>query len=169
MELDVDAARRAVGRISDRLGPDTVEIAAGIVDIATTNMAQAIRLTTIEKGYDPREFSLTAYGGAGPMFATRIAEKLEIDSVLVPPNPGVLSASGLLSADERFDFSVSRPMEIKTDAADIDGVYRTLERRATETTGPEYVQERSVDVRYGGQRCEQMVPVPDGASGPPEV
>jgi N-methylhydantoinase A len=132
-------------------------------------MAQAIRLTTIEKGYDPREFSLTAYGGAGPMFATRIAEKLEIDSVLVPPNPGVLSASGLLSADERFDFSVSRPMEIKTDAADIDGVYRTLERRATETTGPEYVQERSVDVRYGGQRCEQMVPVPDGASGPPEV
>lgn len=163
MELDVAAARSTVGSLADKLGEERLDVAAGIVDIATTNMAQAIRLTSIEKGYDPRDFTLTSYGGAGPMFATRIAEKLGIESVFVPPNPGVLSASGLLSADERFDFSISRPMSLAEDAAsEIAEIYETLESRARDTAGSDYREERSVDVRYEGQRYEQNVPVPDG-------
>ncbi|MFC3959143.1 hydantoinase/oxoprolinase family protein [Halovivax cerinus] len=163
MDLDVGAAEAAIERVQRHLEADPLDVAAGIVDIATTNMAQAIRLTTIEKGYDPRGFTLTTYGGAGPMFATQIAEKLEIDGVFVPPNPGVLSAFGLLSADERFDFSVSRPMSLDPANADeIDELYETLNERAAETAGTDYSQERSVDVRYEGQRYEQNVPVPDG-------
>lgn len=164
MELDVAAAESAVGELGDRLGEDVSSLASGIVDIATTNMAQAIRLTSVEKGYDPREFTLTAYGGAGPMFATQIAEKLGIGSVYVPPDPGVLSASGLLRADERFDFSVSRPMTLNaSSAAAVADVYDVLEGRAADTAGANYHQERSVDVRYEGQRYEHSVAVPNGA------
>lgn len=163
MELDAEAAQAALEALSDRLGEEPLTVAAGIVDIATTNMAQAIRLTSIEKGYDPRDFTLTTYGGAGPMFATQIAEKLGIEDVFVPPNPGVLSAFGLLSADERFDFSVSRPMELTPSRADeIDSIYGELEDRATAAAGNDYQQERSVDVRYEGQRYEQTVSVPTG-------
>ena len=163
MELDPEAAKAALGALSDTLGEDPLTIAAGIVDIATTNMAQAIRLTSIEKGYDPRDFTLTTYGGAGPMFATQIAEKLGIEDVFVPPNPGVLSAFGLLSADERFDFSISRPMELTpSQAGEIDSIYGDLEERAVEAAGSSYQRERSVDVRYEGQRYEQTVPVPTG-------
>jgi len=163
MELDAGAAEDAIGSLSDELGEDPLDVAAGIVDIATTNMSQAIRLTSIEKGYDPREFTLTTYGGAGPMFATQIAEELSIESVFVPPNPGVLSAHGLLSADERFDFSVSRPMVLEpAAAATIDSIYATLSARADEAAGPDYQQERTVDVRYEGQRYERNVPVPAG-------
>jgi N-methylhydantoinase A len=170
IELDVGAAEAALEGIAGRLGTDPLEAAEGVVDIATTNMAQAIRLTSVEKGYDPREFALVAYGGAGPMFATRIADALELDRVFVPPNPGVLSASGLLSADERFDFSLSRPTTLEPSAADaIDDVYRELETRAAETAGADYRLERSVDVRYEGQRYEQTVTVPDGPIGPDEV
>ena len=163
MELDVAASSSAMETLADTLGETPLDIADGIVDIATTNMAQAIRLTSIEKGYDPREFTLTSFGGAGPMFAARIAEKLGMESVFVPPNPGVLSASGLLSADERFDFSISRPMSLEASAAPkVAEIYETLESRARNTAGSDYHQERSVDVRYEGQRYEQSVPVPDG-------
>ena len=163
MTLDEGAAVDALESLSRALGRDATAIAEGILDIVTTNMMQAIRLVTVEKGYDPREFVLTCYGGAGPLFATRLAESLDIEATLVPTAPGVLSASGLLNADERFDFSTSSPVIL--DEADPDtaaDTYADLESRAAEVAGEGFTAIRSVDMRYEGQTFQLTVDLPDG-------
>ena len=163
MELDVGAAEAALETLSEALGRDATAIADGILDIVVTNMTRAMRLVTVEKGYDPREFTLACYGGAGPLFATRLAESLDIGATLVPAAPGVLSASGLLNADERFDFSTSAPMELDgTDAGTVAEIYTDLEARAAEVAGEGFTARRSVDMRYRGQTFQLNVPVPDG-------
>jgi N-methylhydantoinase A len=103
MRLDVDAARAAVARLSEQLGLDLDEAAEGTITIANANMARAIRSRTIEKGHDPREFALVAFGGAGPLHAAEVAEALGIPEVIVPPHPGITSASGLLASDLKYD------------------------------------------------------------------
>ena len=163
MELDVGAAEAALETLSEALGRDATAIADGILDIVVTNMTRAMRLVTVEKGYDPREFTLACYGGAGPLFATRLAESLDIGATLVPAAPGVLSASGLLNADERFDFSTSAPMELDgADAGTVAEIYTDLEARAAEVAGEGFTARRSVDMRYRGQTFQLNVPVPDG-------
>jgi N-methylhydantoinase A len=163
MSLDVEAAEDALETLSDRLGQDATAIAEGILDIVTTDMTQAIRLVTVEKGYDPRDFTLTCYGGAGPLFATLLAESLDIGTTLIPAAPGVLSASGLLNADERFDFSTSSPVVLdETDAEAVAGIYADLEAEAAEVAGDDFTAARSVDMRYQGQTFQLNVEVPDG-------
>lgn len=165
MELDYEAAERVVGDLAANLDQGTVEMADGILNIATTNITQAIRLVTVEKGYDPRDFALTCFGGAGPMFATRIARKLDIERVLIPTTPGVLSATGLSTADKRFDFSKSQPMVVDSTSADaIDEVYDELVGDAKASLG-DFVADatinRSVDLRYEGQTSQVNVEVPN--------
>ena len=86
------------------LGLELMQAAQGIVDIVNSNMADAIRMISIERGHDPRDYSLVAFGGAGPVHAGRIGEELGIRKVIIPPNPGVFSAMGLVCTDLKRDY-----------------------------------------------------------------
>jgi N-methylhydantoinase A len=105
MQLDVEAARAAVQKIGDALGLDVYQAAEGILDIVNENMAGALRLVSVQRGYDPRDFALVAFGGAGPMHANAVARLMGSFPVVVPPAPGLLCASGDLVADFRNEFA----------------------------------------------------------------
>ena len=103
MNLNLEFAKSAINSVGTKLNLTTEETAAGIIAIINAAMANAIREITVSRGIDPREYSLVAYGGAGPLHAVAIAAELELGSVIVPANPGVLSAWGMLQADSRHD------------------------------------------------------------------
>lgn len=103
LTLDKDAARRAASSVGDELGLDVEQTALGVVAVADAAMANAIREITVARGIDPREFGLLAFGGAGPLHAVSIAEELELERVIVPGSPGVLSAWGMVHTDLRHD------------------------------------------------------------------
>jgi N-methylhydantoinase A len=105
MQLDLEAARAAVKKIGDALGLDVHQAAEGILDIVNENMAGALRVVSVQRGYDPREFALVAFGGAGPMHANAVARIMGSFPVLVPPAPGLLCATGDLVADFRNEFA----------------------------------------------------------------
>ena len=105
MRLDVEAAKAAVEKIADALGLDVYRAAEGILDIVNENMAGALRLVSVQRGYDPRDFALVAFGGAGPMHANAVARVMGSFPVLVPPAPGLLCATGDLVADFRDEFA----------------------------------------------------------------
>lgn len=164
MELDKDAGEAAISELADRVGLDPLKLADGVLDIATTNMAQTVRLVTVEKGYDPREFALCCYGGAGPLFGTRLADHLDINCVLVPAMSGVLSASGLLTADRRIDVSQSRVLPVSKDSVKvISETFQSLEEEARDLASDEGSVTRTVDLRYVGQTFQLNVPVPSGS------
>ncbi|NHN40246.1 hydantoinase/oxoprolinase family protein [Halorubellus sp. JP-L1] len=165
-----DAVANAITEhVADDLDMGVAEAAQGILDVANANMARALRVVSVERGYDPREFGLVAFGGAGPLHAAGLARELEIPRVVVPRTAGVLSALGLLISDVLYDFSTSKvrswtEVEPVTLAAPFDEFReRGLDRLADESqTGNDVVFERSVDLRYAGQSFELTVPVPDG-------
>ena len=103
LPLDSDASQRALDSVGTQLKLAPEEVASGIISIVNAAMANAIREITVSRGIDPRDFSLVAFGGAGPLHAIAIAEELELKSVVIPANPGVLSAWGMLQADTRHD------------------------------------------------------------------
>jgi N-methylhydantoinase A len=168
--LDRELAVAAVQRLADALGIDLLEAAEGIVLIANAGMARAIRSRTIEKGHDPREFTLVAFGGAGPLHAAELAELLEVPEVLVPPFPGITSAIGLLASDLKYDqmrtvFMVEGAVDVDRlnwELAELEAELRTqlLEDGIPEE---EIVVSRSLDCRYVGQGYELKVPL--GADG----
>ncbi len=135
--------------------------AAGILDIVTANMMGAVRVISVEQGEDPREFALVAFGGAGPLHAVEVARTLGMRHVLVPPRPGLLSAIGLLHADVRGDFSVTRLVRATPEHVQaINAGFAILKHRgdnwlASEQTG-EWPVERKwrLDMRYLGQNSE---------------
>jgi len=162
--LNASAATAAIETLCPRLGLPLADAALGVLTVVNTNMASAIRLATVERGLDPRLFTLVAYGGAGPMHATRVASSLGIPKVLVPMNPGVLCALGLLVADVRAEFS--RTAIRRTDAVsvgDLDTIFQTLEDQAREwfRRGGLAVGKlslaRSIDMRYLRQNYELTV------------
>src|SRR5262249_18370780 len=103
MALDADAAHRVIGRLADELGMSMTETAEGILTIVNANMANAISSRTVQKGLDPRTFSLVAFGGAGPLHGVDVARALGIPEVIVPVYPGITSAVGLLTTDLKYD------------------------------------------------------------------
>ncbi len=105
IQLDVEAAKAAVAKIGDALGLDVYQAAEGILDIVNENMAGALRLVSVQRGYDPRDFALVAFGGAGPMHANAVARVMGSFPVIVPPAPGLLCATGDLVADFRDEFA----------------------------------------------------------------
>ena len=107
MALNLAAGERALAELARQIGLDTVQAAQGVVDIANVNIDRAIRRVSIARGYDPREFTLVAFGGAGPLHACEAAARLDIPRVLAPQSPGVLCALGLLIADVAVDYSRS--------------------------------------------------------------
>ena len=108
MPVQRDLAAEAVERLASQLGLDTMATAQGIISVVTANMARAIRVISVQRGYDPRDYTLVAFGGAGPLHAARLARELEISRVLVPVSPGILCAMGLLLTDLRTDFALTR-------------------------------------------------------------
>jgi N-methylhydantoinase A len=113
LTLDVDAAQRAVATVAEGLGIDTVAAAQAIIDIANENMHAALRVVSVERGYDPRDFGLVAFGGAGPLHANALARLIGADPLIIPSTPGVLSAFGFLAADVQNEFARTylRPAE----------------------------------------------------------
>jgi len=160
MRLDAVRARKAVERVRTAGGFSSVEAAAeGIVRVANVRMESALRRVSVERGYDPRDFALFAFGGAGPLHACALAESLAMRQVVVPAAPGALSALGILDADLRREFS--RTIMLAPRSAKIEGVFRALEaeaRAAFHAEGLRPVLTRWADVRYQGQGFELRVP-----------
>lgn len=170
MPINVTLARNAIEEhVAQPLKMNLEQAAQGILTIVNENMIRAIRVISVEKGYDPRNFTLVAFGGAGPLLASALARELGIDRVLVPPHPGLLCAHGLLVADARADFSISRIATLaQTGARGINAAFAELERGgvdwfAREGVAPEKRRmERALDLRYVGQSHELTVPMPGG-------
>jgi N-methylhydantoinase A len=165
LALDDDAAETALAALAGAAGLDgPVAAARGVRRVANATMTRAIRRVTIERGHDPRGFALVAFGGAGPMHAAGLADRLGIDTVVVPAASGVCSALGMLAADERHDASRTHRVRLSSaDAETLDDQYATLTERAlaaaSDAAGAEI--ERRADLRYAGQSHELTVAVPD--------
>ena len=164
--LDRRLAQDALAKFGERLGLSAVEMACGIIDIGEMNMADAIRQVSVQKGRDPRLFTLAAGGGAGPLHACRLAEIIGILRVLIPPAPGIGCALGALVSDAREDFVMTNiHREEDADIARLSANFAELERRASEAlarqgfVGGEAVIQRSADLRYRGMRSELTVPI----------
>ncbi|QSX00432.1 hydantoinase/oxoprolinase family protein [Haloterrigena alkaliphila] len=162
MTLDVDAAREALERLADEAGLDgALEAAQGVYRVANATMTRTIRSVTVERGHDPREFALVAFGGAGPMHAASLAGSLEVDRVVVPRPGGVLSAFGLLAADESYDAVRTVGVDLAEAApADLEAVYDDLvaDVLADASDRDAARVERAADCRYAGQSFELTVP-----------
>jgi N-methylhydantoinase A len=159
VELDRGAAERAVAGLAEQLGLDVAATAAGILRVANAEMAAAVRVMTVERGIDPRELALLAFGGAGPMHGVAVAEELGMRRVVVPAASGVLSALGMVVSERRVDVveGVLLAGEALTHAAVEEVVCRLVDRaRADLGTGGGEVRP-SFDVRYAGQAFELTV------------
>jgi N-methylhydantoinase A len=166
LRLDVDAAHRAVGHVAAQLGATVVETALGIVDIANAAMVRAMRIVSVQRGYDPRTFTLVAFGGAGPVHAAALAEHMHIPRVLVQPRPGVASALGLLVTDVRHELSQTRIEALDAvDPAELEAAFAELERRAARALDADGIEAgarafgRRVEMRYVGQSYQLAVPL----------
>jgi len=173
MPVHQDLAREAIGRLAAPLGMDLMETAQGIIAVVTANMARAIRVISVQRGYDPRDYTLVAFGGAGPLHAARLARELDIPRVLVPRNPGILCAMGLLLTDLRADFAATKLLTLA--AAALPGMqdaFAELAARANAWFAAEHIDAdasrtvRTVDMRYAGQNYELPIPLPEGPIGP---
>jgi N-methylhydantoinase A len=168
MQMHVELARTAIQKkIAEPLGLTLQEAAAGMLYLANTNMINAIRERTIERGFDPRDFTLLCFGGGGGLFAGALAQELEIPRALIPPAPAVFSAWGILNADFRED--VSRTSLMATAALTVDELeerFNDLEKASLENlrrsglTSEKVRLVRSADMRYAGQQHTVRVPVP---------
>jgi N-methylhydantoinase A len=166
LELDVEGARDVLGDLADDAGlGSALEAAHGVYRVANAKMTRAIREVTVERGFDPREYGLVAFGGAGPMHAAEIAADLDIDAVIVPVPGGVLSAYGLLDADEQYDAVRTHLTLLEAaDAAVIDEKFEALADEVLDDVDDPATAtvEKSADLRYEGQSFELSVPVERG-------
>lgn len=148
INLRADLAKHALTRLGDQLGITTLEAALGVVRVADAEMTRALRVISVERGLDPRDFALVAFGGAGPLHACSLATELAITTVLVPKAAGVLSALGLAVSDERRDYVAPYRGTLE---------FGSLEQRARAEL-PDARLLRLVDARYHGQAFELAVP-----------
>ena len=170
MQLDKGAAVDGIARnIADPLGLDVEAAAWGVHLIATTNMQNALRLVSIERGRDPRKYAMVAFGGAGPLHAARLARAVGIPTVLVPHGAGVGSAIGLLQAEPRLDVTATRVLRLDDPGAadNIAAVYSTLEEQAEKEVervshDADVTWSRYAEMRHAGQGFEIRVTLPDG-------
>jgi N-methylhydantoinase A len=176
MKIRRDLAEHAVGCLAERLGLGLAETAQGILSVVTANMARAIRVISVQRGHDPRDYTLMAFGGAGPLHAARLAKELEIGRILVPANPGILCAMGLLLTDLRADFALTRLLAADQGAtAEVAEGFAALSERATRWFEQEGIAAaerrlaRTVDMRYLGQNYELGVALPEGAITPATI
>jgi N-methylhydantoinase A len=168
--LDLDHAMRAIHRYcAQKLGLSVEETAHGIIEIATTAMVNALRLVSVQRGHDPRDFMLIAFGGAGPAHAVRIAEEVGVSRALIPLEPGTASAMGLLSTDMRMESTTTLISRAELlDPGSLQDAFALMESRGAATlreaasthAGTHF--ERTVEMRYYGQSFELAVDAPEG-------
>ena len=167
MDVYLDLAKQAVqSELCDKSGLSMEAAANGIISVVNSNMMRAIRVVSVEKGYDVREFSLMAFGGAGPLHACEVAQELGIQSVLIPPSPGTLCSLGLLMADTRFDFCRTSIMDA-TEAVlpQAQQIFEDLMTEGGKMLTKEGISEDlrafelSLDMRYDRQNYEITVPL----------
>jgi N-methylhydantoinase A len=172
IKLDRSAAETAIGKLAQTLGEPAARVALGIINLATLTMASAVKTTTIERGHDPRDFAMVAYGGAGPLHAAGVARELGIKRVIVPRKPGHFCAHGMLYANLRYDLvqMVARSL------TDFDLIKSEREYQALEARGREILADigvelsqvrifRYADMRYQGQEHTIKVRIPDDLKG----
>ena len=164
VKLDVERTRALMERAKGSLAT-AEEFAAGIVSVIETTMAKAIRVISIERGFDPRDFTLVAFGGGGPVHACRLANALRVPQVLIPVLPGALSAVGILLADTAREYSRTVMLPMDAPVEDAFSEMEAAAREEFEREGLEGVPHRSLDLRYRGQGYELNVPFgPDSAA-----
>ena len=171
MTLDRDRAAQAFAGIAGELGYGVERAAHGAIGVVVANMVRAIRTISVERGHDPRDFTLVAFGGAGPLHARDVAAALGIREILTPEVPGIVCAQGLVIADLKEDFVLGRRVELRPETAgELAGAVAELIRRARTwfeeeaVPDPDREVEIDFDTRYVGQNFELRTPV---ASGPP--
>lgn len=167
MQLDVGRAHRSFEEVAEALGMDVRSTTAAAIRLAVANIVRAIQLVSTERGRDPRDYALLPYGGAGPLLAAEIADELGVATILVSPNPGVVSALGLITSD--FTRLSGRTVRARlTDAAD---VIRAEFASFKEDAGRDFRQlglngehrfSLSAEMRYLGQAFELTVSLPEG-------
>ena len=167
--LDAAVARAGVAALAERLGLGVEECAAGILEVSTWNQANALRQISVKRGLDVRDFTLVTFGGSGSLLACRLVDVLGLQGVLVPPNPGTVSAFGLLTVDVRNDYV--RTHVVRGDQLDHGAVQTLLDQLQADADGAleregfavdNRVFLRTADLRYFGQAFEVRVDVPDG-------
>ena len=173
MSLDLDNAQQAVNALANDMHLTPAAAAAGIIDIANVNIDRAVRRVSVARGYDPRGFTLLAFGGAGPLHACEVAARLDIPRVLIPRYPGVLCAFGLLVADVALDYSRSVLGLYTNDTpAKLDGLLTEMLAQAKTELAQEGIAESDmvfrpvVDMRYQGQAYELSVGLQSGNNDP---
>ena len=170
LTLDREAARRALQSVAAVFGISAEELAEQALDVTHFVMAEAIRELTVERGLHPRDFTIAAFGGAGPLHAAFLAEELEVERVIVPANPGVFSAWGMLQGDIRHDVVLTFYRRLDAPQLDLsEPIARLRDRACREMQADEEAQRRmrfevNVELRYVGQEYSLPVPLPGMAA-----
>jgi N-methylhydantoinase A len=174
IKVSVDKARRSMQEIADFFGLGVEETAMGIIRLADASMVNALKLVSVRRGYDPRQFTLVAFGGGGSMHAAALARELRVKRILVPSAPAVFSAWGMLMADLRNDYIRTRVVRTdQIEPAELSNTFAEMEKQAVEELAAEKVAEdvptkltvvfqRFADMRYAGQEHTVKVPIPGG-------
>jgi N-methylhydantoinase A len=166
MKLDVKRALHAMQRVADNVGMDVTEIAAASIKLVNLQMARAVDIVSLERGLDPRMFSLITFGGAGPMHAAELAEQLGVNSIIIPPYPGLFSALGMMLTDMKYTYvkGLLRSMDELSESF-IEGTWNQMTREAINRLKSKSMKTseariiRTADVRYYGQGFELEIPV----------
>jgi N-methylhydantoinase A len=171
VRLHPQLAEQALGRLAGPLGLAPAALANGIIRLVNANMISALKLVSVRRGYDPREFVLVAAGGGGPMHAAALGAELQVKRVVVPPYSGVFSAWGMALAEARVDAAQTRPLALAATAAEeLGAVFEELEDQAARALVAQGIEpasirsERTADMRYRGQEHTVRVPVPARAA-----
>lgn len=167
IRLNVDKSRKSLSNLARDLNMDVDEAASGILRVANANMINALRLVSVRRGHDPRDFALIAMGGGGPMHAAALGQQLGVRKIIVPPNPGYASAWGMFTSAPRRDFVRTSLQHAETaDIEGIDNIFRELEEQAMQHFEEELARSRgnasfrrSLDARYVGQEHVVNVPI----------
>jgi N-methylhydantoinase A len=168
--LDIDKSVKAIEtKLAKPLNMTVEQIASGIIKVINASMIKGIRVVSVAKGYDPRDFALIAFGGAGPLHAAEMAAELEIPKIVVPVAPGVTSALGLLMSDLRHDYvqTVLRNFS-EVDVNELNFLFTSMERNAYTQMGREGINEKDItlirllDLRYMGQAYDLQIPISGG-------
>ncbi|MEA1993620.1 MAG: hydantoinase/oxoprolinase family protein [Euryarchaeota archaeon] len=159
-KLDKKKSFDVINELGETIGLEPIETALGIVKVADANMSSAIRVVSVQRGYDPRNFSLIVFGGAGPLHAGRIAEEIGMETVLIPNHSGVLSALGAVVSPPACDFvqSYITPLR-KCSLENVEEIYVKMEERGSELIARVEQAERFMDLRYKGQSYEITIPI----------
>ena len=168
IKLDEDAALNAVSTLGDQLELSPERMAEGIIRLAVARMTATVKEISVMRGLDPRDFTLFAYGGAGPLHAADIAEELGITRIVIPPMPGTFSAFGLLTADTRYDITQTRLTKLyDTDLAGLEEILAPMRAEARDRLHRDGFGEADIrlqvylDMRFVGQAFELTTPMPD--------